>query len=61
MKKYDKQPLNNIVWRKREELKPNNYNPNRVASNEMELLKISIQEDGWTQPIVINPDMTIVD
>ena len=61
MKKYDKQPLNNIVWRKREELKPNNYNPNRVASTEMKLLKISIQEDGWTQPIVINPDMTIVD
>ena len=25
------------------------------------LLKISILEDGWTQPIVINPDNTIVD
>ena len=59
--KYKNQPLNEIVWRKREDLKPNNYNPNKVANAEMKLLKISIQEDGWTQPIVINPDMTIVD
>ena len=59
--KYKNQPLNNIVWRKREDLKPNNYNPNKVATSEMKLLKISIQEDGWTQPIVVNPDMTIVD
>lgn len=55
------QPLENIVWRNREELKPNNYNPNKVAPPELKLLKISILEDGWTQPIVINPDMTIVD
>lgn len=61
MSKYQNQPLNNIVWRFREELKPNNYNPNKVAPPEMKLLKISIIEDGWTQPIVINPDMTIVD
>jgi ParB-like chromosome segregation protein Spo0J len=25
------------------------------------LLRTSITEDGWTQPIVANPDMTIVD
>ena len=25
------------------------------------MLKISILEDGWTQPIVVNPDYTIVD
>lgn len=55
------QPLENIVWINREELKPNNYNPNKVAPPELKLLKISILEDGWTQPIVINPDMTIVD
>jgi len=57
----NKQPLNEVIWRDREELSPNNYNPNRVAPTELELLKISILEDGWTQPIVINPDMTIVD
>lgn len=56
-----KQPLDNITWIHRDELKPNHYNPNKVAPPELKLLKISILEDGWTQPIVINPDMTIVD
>ena len=56
-----KQPLNEIKWINRNLLKPNNYNPNKVAPPELKLLKISILEDGWTQPIVINPDMTIVD
>lgn len=45
----------------RDKLKPNHYNPNAVAPPELELLAISIIEDGWTQPIVINPDRTIVD
>jgi ParB-like chromosome segregation protein Spo0J len=30
----------------------NDYNPNKVASQEMELLAHSIEEDGFTQPIV---------
>ena len=30
----------------------NDYNPNRVASQEMELLAHSIEEDGFTQPVV---------
>ena len=55
------QPLDKIKWVDRSTLKPNNYNPNNVAPAELELLKISILEDGWTQPIVINPDDTIVD
>lgn len=56
-----KQPLDKITWIERDKLKPNNYNPNKVAPPEIKLLKISILEDGWTQPIVINPDYTIVD
>jgi len=56
-----KQPLDKITWLDREKLKPNNYNPNKVAPPELKLLKISILEDGWTQPIVVNPDYTIVD
>lgn len=56
-----KQPVAKVQWMPREKLKPNGYNPNRVAPTEMKLLKISIMEDGWTQPIVVNPDMTIVD
>lgn len=55
------QPLDNLKWIHRSELKPNSYNPNSVAPPEMKLLKVSIMEDGWTQPIVANPDMTIVD
>jgi len=55
------QPINGVEWVQRDSLKPNNYNPNRVAPPELKLLKISILEDGWTQPIVINPDNEIVD
>lgn len=61
MSKLDNQPLNEIKWIKRDKLKPNNYNPNKVAPPELKLLETSILEDGWTQPIVINPDYTIVD
>lgn len=31
----------------------NDYNPNKVAPPEMELLEISIWEDGFTQPVVV--------
>lgn len=56
-----KQPLNKVEWIKRDQLHANNYNPNHVAPPELELLKISIIEDGWTQPIVARPDGEIVD
>jgi ParB-like chromosome segregation protein Spo0J len=54
-------PLEKVRWVRRELLNPNSYNPNAVAPPELTLLKTSILEDGWTQPIVVNPDMTIVD
>lgn len=59
--KVKKQPLEKITWIDRNELKPNNYNPNVVAPPELKLLKISILEDGWTQPIVVNSDYSIID
>lgn len=31
----------------------NDYNPNSVAPTEMDLLALSIQEDGVTQPVVV--------
>lgn len=33
-------------------LEANDYNPNSVAPPEMKLLRLSIEEDGYTQPIV---------
>jgi len=57
----NKQPINKVVWVNRDKLKPNNYNPNFVAPPELELLKISILEDGWTQPIVADKNYVIID
>jgi ParB-like chromosome segregation protein Spo0J len=57
----DNQPISKVKWISRDSLKPNDYNPNKVAPPELELLITSILEDGWTQPIVILPDNTIVD
>lgn len=34
----------------------NDYNPNKVAPPEMELLETSIWEDGYTQPVVVVHD-----
>ena len=55
------QPLMKIFWVSRDKLKPNLYNPNEVAPPELSLLKVSIMEDGWTQPIVARKDGQIVD
>jgi ParB-like chromosome segregation protein Spo0J len=61
MRGTERQPVNGVTWVHRDELRPNDYNPNMVAPPEMKLLELSILEDGWTQPIVVNADMTIVD
>src|SRR4051812_36713087 len=57
----ENQPLSRIEWVPREELHANFYNPNHVAPIEMHLLKVSILEDGWTQPIVARLDDEIID
>lgn len=57
-------PVNLVTWVKGEEISANDYNPNSVAPPEMELLKTSILEDGYTQPIVTYPEesgLTVVD
>lgn len=56
-----KQPISNVIWIKVEELKANDYNPNHVLHQEMQLLAHSILHNGWLQPIIINTDKTIVD
>lgn len=47
-----KHPVSSVIWVKSEYVHGNDYNPNSVAAPEMELLEISITEDGYTQPIV---------
>ena len=39
-----------------EMIEANDYNPNRVATPEMELLRDSIEQDGITMPIVVYHD-----
>lgn len=46
------EPVENIKWVKQDAVEGNDYNPNEVATPEMELLHKSIKEDGYTQPIV---------
>lgn len=45
-------PVMNVRMVPTEKIVANDYNPNRMASPEMQLLKVSIEEDGYTQPIV---------
>ncbi|MDO4282517.1 MAG: ParB/RepB/Spo0J family partition protein [Clostridia bacterium] len=45
-------PVLNVKMVDIEKVESNDYNPNRVATPEMELLKHSIEMDGYTQPIV---------
>ena len=46
------EPVDIIKWVKSEKVVANVYNPNVVAPPEMELLELSIKQDGYTQPIV---------
>jgi len=46
------EPVDCVLWVKNETVYANDYNPNAVAPPEMELLRLSISNDGYTQPIV---------
>ena len=54
-------PLASLQWVDRDMLRPNNYNPNRVSEENLRLLVQSIETNGWTLPIVVRPDYTIID
>jgi len=57
----EEQPISSVQWVPRDTLQANDYNPNKMAKTELGLLKTSIMEDGWTQPIVARLDGEIVD
>ena len=50
---FSNEPVECVQWVKSDLVFANDYNPNSVAPPEMELLHTSIQEDGYTQPIVV--------
>jgi ParB-like chromosome segregation protein Spo0J len=50
------EPVDHVRWVKADDVRANDYNPNSVAPPEMELLRLSIMADGYTQPIVTMAD-----
>lgn len=49
---FKSEPVDCILWVKNDKVCANDYNPNTVAPPEMKLLEHSIEQDGYTQPIV---------
>jgi ParB-like chromosome segregation protein Spo0J len=49
---FKAEPVDFVQWVPSEAVGANDYNPNSVAPPEMQLLRVSILEDGYTQPIV---------
>ena len=52
LKETEKHPVSSVVWIETDKIQANDYNPNKVAPPEMDLLELSIKSDGYTQPIV---------
>ncbi|WP_243040115.1 IbrB-like domain-containing protein [Dyella sedimenti] len=50
------EPVDCVQWVPGEQVQGNDYNPNTVAPPEMKLLALSIEADGFTQPIVAHPE-----
>lgn len=49
---FKNEPVDFVRWVFNEQVVANDYNPNKVAPPEMQLLEVSILADGYTQPIV---------
>lgn len=49
---FQSEPVDFVRWVPNTLVHANDYNPNSVAPPEMELLRLSIASDGYTQPIV---------
>lgn len=52
---FKNEPVDFVKWVKNDTVVANDYNPNSVAPPEMQLLELSIVNDGYTQPIVTWP------
>ena len=49
-------PVDFVEWVKADKVEGNDYNPNSIPPPEMKLLLLSIENDGYTMPIVSNPE-----
>ena len=49
---FKNEPVDCVIWVPNSTVVANDYNPNSVAPPEMQLLEVSIINDGYTQPIV---------
>lgn len=58
---FDTQPISHVMWLPRTALSGNAWNPNRQAPPENQLLKTSIIENGWTQPVVARDHGTTIE
>lgn len=54
-------PVSSVQIVDAKKLKANDYNPNKVLERNLKLLEQSILSNGWTLPIVVRPDFTIID
>lgn len=52
---FKSEPVDFVKWVPTGAIQANDYNPNSVAPPEMQLLEVSIVNDGYTQPIVTWP------
>ncbi len=55
---FSSEPVDCVTWVKSSSVASNAYNPNTVAAPEMDLLRLSVQADGYTQPIVVSREAT---
>ena len=43
-------------WLPADAIEPNDWNPNEIADEERQMLKRSLQNHGWTRPILVHAD-----
>jgi len=53
---FAREPVDLVLWVKADEVLANDYNPNVMPPGEKKLLQRSLQEDGFTQPVVVSED-----
>src|SRR5215217_5581929 len=58
---FKNEPVDFVKWIPMSSVKANDYNPNSVAPPEMQLLEVSILNDGYNQPIVKWPHGDVVE